>query len=170
MDEQHACYAIDCIVNWHLIKNHGSYYSLSCPSTAAGPISYGRTVERHIADPQALGSAQFLSFAQGSLVQVFAKEVAGEEEEYWEAEVGGACTAPEGQGHSCPISLTGQRPPWSCPPGQHCRAARRVPVTSAYPGGPTGAGTAAQRQTGRLPSLGGRAARTGGDRGRWRTA
>ena len=39
----------------------------------------------------------FLSFAQGSLVQVFAKEVAGEEEEYWEAEVGGACSAHEGR-------------------------------------------------------------------------
>ena len=53
-----------------------------------------------------MGSVHFLSFAQGSLVQVFAKEIVGEEKEYWEAEVGGACTALKGQGCGCHVSLT----------------------------------------------------------------
>ena len=79
----------------------------------AGPISYGRTTQRHIADPHAMGDAKFLSFAQGSLVQVFAKEVMGDKE-YWEAEVGGACGALRGgvmvdMRHSLGLQVSGRR-------------------------------------------------------------
>ena len=78
-----------------------------------GPISYGRTTQRHIADPHAMGDAKFLSFAQGSLVQVFAKEVMGDKE-YWEAEVGGACCALRGgvmvdMRHSLGLQVSGRR-------------------------------------------------------------
>ena len=49
-------------------------------------MSYGRTNNRHIAEPQKIGDTNFLSFAQGSLVQVFAKDI-GKDGQYWEAEV-----------------------------------------------------------------------------------
>ena len=53
-------------------------------------MSYGRTNNRHIAEPQKIGDANFLSFAQGSLVQVFAKDI-GKDGQYWEAEVWTLC-------------------------------------------------------------------------------
>ena len=57
-----------------------------CSVRCEGAISYGRTINRHIAEPQKRGEVEFLSFAQGSLVQVFAKDI-GKDGLYWEAEV-----------------------------------------------------------------------------------
>lgn len=105
--------------SYQLIMGHDNDCPISYRVDVAGPISYGRTTQRHIADPHEVGEAKFLSFPQGSLVQVFAKEVMGEEE-YWEAEVGGACSALGGgvKVVMCHfLWLAGQWASWSGPSG-----------------------------------------------------
>jgi hypothetical protein len=65
-----------------------SHAKLCCDDQCKRAISYGRTINRHIAEPQKRGEVEFLSFAQGSLVQVFAKDI-GKDGLYWEAEITG---------------------------------------------------------------------------------
>lgn len=80
-----------CFVHPHSISERGLHLmsllsliiTFSLTDTHSDPVSYGRTIQRHITRDEG-----FLSFPSSAIVSIFGKDVLTTDEgEYWEAEV-----------------------------------------------------------------------------------